>query len=280
MASTRGGRGMGRGVDMEAKRSASYSVPAVERAIRILHYLRHNKQATVSEISTNLDITRSNCFAILKTLQHNNFISFDLNTKRYSLGMGLLEVARFVTRDLSIIQVVKPWLIGLVEKTGLSVLLVQRVSETRMMVIDREEATHDIRLTVSVGTRIPVTYSATGRAILAFLPDDEISRLISDVRIVPTTPKTKLDPDDIRRDVAEIRKRGYSIAFEESLNGVVAFGAPVFDENGAPVYSISMLGIASGISEEEIARMGETLKRCAREVTASIGGQQRLPEES
>lgn len=258
------------------KPKAKYAVPAVERTIRILHFLRDNKQASVSEIASSLNITRSNCFAILKTLQHHNFLMFDEATKKYSLGMALLEVTRFMTRDLSIIQIVRPWLTRLVASTGLSALLVQRISELRMMVLDREETSRDIRLTVSVGTRIPITFSATGRAVLAYLPEDERERLIRSVEVSPVTSRTIIQPDEIRREVENIRQRGYSIAYEESLAGVIAIAAPVFDETGRPLYAVTILGIA--IPQERLESLGRELCRAASEITGAIGGRHPAPQ--
>ena len=258
------------------KPKAKYAVPAVERTIRILHFLRDKKQASVSEIATSLDITRSNCFAILKTLQHHNFLMFDEATKRYSLGMALLEVTRFMTRDLSVIQVVRPWMTRLVESTGLSALFVQRISERRMMVLDREETSRDIRLTVSVGTRIPITFSATGRSVLAYLPEDERERLINSVEVSPMTARTIIRPDQIRAEVEGIRKRGYSIAYEESLAGVIAIAAPVFDETARPLYAVTILGIA--IPQDKLDALGHELRVATSQITAAIGGRHPEPE--
>ena len=210
------------------KKAANYAVPAVERTIRILHFLRDRRSASVSEMSNELQITRSNCFAILKTLQNHNFLQFDEATKKYSLGMG--------------------------------------------------QTTNDIRLTVSIGRRIPITYSATGRAVLAFLPDADIKRLVANNRLIPSTSKTLADPDRILADVALIRERGFSTADEESMDGVMALGAPVFNEMGEPAFAVTILGIAAAIQRRRIDDLGRELCGFAAQITSSIGG--RLPAEA
>ncbi len=249
-----------------------YAVPAVERAIRIFYYLRDRKAANVSAISNDLGITRSNCFAILKTLQKNNFLTFDGDTKKYALGLAFLDLGRAVVQDLSIIQVVRPWLTRLVERTGLSALVAQRIGEARLMVLDQEKTSKDIRLTVTLGRRIPITYSATGRAVLAYLPDEQVRRLIASIELAPSTPRTMVDPEAILRDVALIRQRGYAIAFEESMVGVTALGAPVFNGSGEPAYALTILGISAAIPEDRLHELGRELSQTAAEVTAAIGG--------
>ena len=260
------------------KKAANYAVPAVERTIRILHFLRDRRSASVSEMSNELQITRSNCFAILKTLQNHNFLQFDEATKKYSLGMGLIDVTRFMARDVDVVHVVRPWLARIVDRTGLSALFAQRISDNRLMVLDQEQTTNDIRLTVSIGRRIPITYSATGRAVLAFLPDADIKRLVANNRLIPSTSKTLADPDRILADVALIRERGFSTADEESMDGVMALGAPVFNEMGEPAFAVTILGIAAAIQRRRIDDLGRELCGFAAQITSSIGG--RLPAEA
>ena len=260
------------------KKAANYAVPAVERTIRILHFLRDRRSASVSEMSNELQITRSNCFAILKTLQNHNFLQFDEATKKYSLGMGLIDVTRFMARDVGVVHVVRPWLARIVDRTGLSALFAQRISDNRLMVLDQEQTTNDIRLTVSIGRRIPITYRATGRAVLAFLPDADIKRLVANNRLIPSTSKTLADPDRILADVALIRERGFSTADEESMDGVMALGAPVFNEMGEPAFAVTILGIAAAIQRRRIDDLGRELCGFAAQITSSIGG--RLPAEA
>jgi len=270
------GLAMIRAEKSKTKAAIVYAVPAVERAIRIFQFLRGNRSASVSTISDELKITRSNCFAILKTLHNLNFLTFDSETKKYGLGLAFLDISRAIIQDLSIIQVARPSLSKLVARTGLSALLAQRIGETRLMVLDQDNTSADIRLTVELGRRIPITYSATGRAMLAFLADEQVQRLVSTIKLVPTTPKTMIDAKEILRDVQLIRERGYSVAYEESMIGVTALGAPVFDSDGKPAYSLTILGIAAAIPKGRIPELGREISKVAADVTAAIGGQSLL----
>ena len=69
-----------------------YRVPAVDRAVQVLRYLKRHRNVTVTDIAQALGVGASTCYAILKTLQHHNLVGFDERGKTYSLGLGPVEL--------------------------------------------------------------------------------------------------------------------------------------------------------------------------------------------
>lgn len=253
-----------------------YSVPSIERVIRILYYLKRHKKAGVSQIANSLDITRSNCFAILKTLQANNFVLFDNDTKKYFLGPALLEFANSIAEDMSITHMARPYLEQFVKSTGLSILLVQRINDSRLLVIDRQDNTSDVRLTVSVGTRIPITHSATGRAFLAYMDEESIERLVRTVPVKQLTPHTITEPERILEDIRATRQRGYSVAYGENMPDVTAIAAPIFDAKNQPVYVVSTMGTVSAIPRDHVDVYGFALRQTADRISSALGNTSEL----
>lgn len=259
-------------VHKDTENPKRYSVPAVERTIRIFHYLKSHRRASVSDIANDLNITRSNCYAILKTLQAHSFILFDFESKKYSLGPIFLEFVRTITRDLSLIHASRPFLLGYVENTGLSVILGQRVNLTRLLVIDRQDCADDVRVIISIGTRIPITHSASGRALLAFLPSKESKELVEAVPVQRLTPRTITTPKEIIADLVKIRARGFAVGHGENQEGIDAIAAPVFDAMGVPVGVIASAATTSTLSNERLQQFGDALRKTADEITFAIGG--------
>src|SRR5690606_24281609 len=72
----------------------SNNVPAVVTTISIIEFLLKDEweSATMTEISENLDINKSTCFRILRTLETLEYIKFDENTKKYSLGYRFIFI--------------------------------------------------------------------------------------------------------------------------------------------------------------------------------------------
>lgn len=252
--------------------AARYSAPAVDRAIRILRFLKDRKSAGVSEIAKALDITRSNCFAILKTMQRQDFVTFDDSAKLYGLGPAFLEFTQQARAEGAVRDAVRPHLRAFVRDTGMSIFLIERISYTRLLVVEREETEDDVRVSLAIGTRIPITHSASGRAALAFLPEREIADLTRAAPVERMTPHTIVDTAKIVAALDVVRRCGYAVAFGENMLGVNAVAAPVFDWNGAPKYVVSTLGPAPALDSARLATLGQALADAGARITAAIGG--------
>lgn len=261
------------GMDPQLGADEAYTVPAAERVVRILRYLKQRKRAGVSEIAAALEITRSNCYGILKTLQRHNFVAFDPESKKYSLGLALLELGGAVSRDSALVNLARPHLLRFVEATHLSSLLVQRVSDTRLMVVDKEETASDIRLSIPLGMRFPITHGAIGKCALAYLPEPEVERLIGAVGVEAATSKTVTDLTEYREQLRGVRERGYAASYEESVEGTNVLAAPVFDGGGQVALILASMGFTAALPPALMASHGQRLRRAADAITAAVGGQ-------
>lgn len=249
-----------------------YSVPAVVQTVRILYFLKERERAGASEIARSLEITRSYCFGILKTLQSSHFLSFDEHSKKYELGPAFLNFSQPLSQENLMKSAAKPHMRNFVKETGMSIFLIERVNYTRLLVVDREESSDDVRITLAIGTRIPITHSASGRAALAFLPAPEIDDLVRAVRVAKLTPRTIVDPEAIRADLGAVRRRGFSVAFGENMLDVNAIAAPVFDPSGMPKFVVSTLGTASTFDARKAETFGKAIAETGERITAAIGG--------
>lgn len=254
------------------KLKIDYSVPAVDRAARILRLLQQRTELGVSDIATTLEITRSNCFGILKTLHRHNFVTFDPASKKYGLGLALLELGGTLARNLDLIRVARPFLLRHVESSRLTTCVLQRFGADRLVIIDKEETSSDIRLSISVGTRFPVTHGASGKCMLAFLPRDEANALIDRIGIRPSTAKTIVDPAQFRVELERVRQQGYSDSYEESMIGTNAVAAAVFDAEARPILILTSMGFSTALSRRALAEQGRALRETCAAITAAMGG--------
>lgn len=259
---------------MHRPKDAAYHVPAAERAIRILRFLKTRRSAGVSEIAKALEIPVGNCFALLKTLQRNGFATFDEETKKYGLGFAVLELAGAMLQNMDIIAMARPSLRQALEATHQSSYVAQRISETRLMIIDKEELRNEIRLSIPIGLRFPVTVGAAGRCLLAYLDAREAEHLIETVGLHARTAKAIVNVEKYRRALQKARADGYARSDEEHLPGANAISAPVFDVHGRPSLVLVSVGISAAAPAKSLARNGKTLRGIADELTALTGGRQ------
>lgn len=251
----------------------NYTVPAVDRAARILRFLKQHPGVGVSEIATKLDITRSNCFAILKTLHAHDFITFDPERKVYGLGLALFELGGAVSRTLEPLGVVRPYLLEYARNNNLSTFVVSRIGRSRLILLDKEETPGDIRLSVSIGTRLPITHGASGKCFMSFLPHGEAEELIDSVGVPATTVHTITALDLYRKELAQIRACGYCTSIEESTIGTNAIAAPVFNADGSLKFVLTAIGFTASLPSRVMKKRAIALREAAGRATHAMGGE-------
>lgn len=249
-------------------------VPALETAVKILDFLSRYRyrRSTFTEIYQKLGINKSTCLRILRVLKKYQLVSYDEETKKYSLGVYLVVLGARAQEFSDRLQIVRPVLRRLMEKTRLTAVLLQPMPAHRLMYIAKEEPDVPIRVNVSLGQYFPVTVTSFGKCYLAYLDEKELSQLIKEAGIRRFTEKTITDAGELKKDLELVRSRGYAVSYEEHTPGVVGIAAPVFDLSGKVVMVAGCLGVAPVLEPEKIDSYGVEVKNAAAEITRATGG--------
>ncbi len=230
--------------------------PAVARAFRILEILKGDGiEYTSTEIARALDLDKSTVYKLLAVLSHYGVVQRDEMTKRYSLGIALADYGRIALENLDIRHVAKPILRELMEFSG-ETAAIGVLQGTKVVMVDKKEPLVRLRVTPAIGWRFPATLSATGKVLLAWLPEDRIDEIIQKEGLPSTASKSVTDPIAYKADLAEIRKRGFAMQAEQFYDGVSAVAAPVFDPRGRAVAALSLSGPTYRMTEEKMLEFG------------------------
>lgn len=254
-------------------------VPALEAAIKILVYLSryNNKERSLTQISKNLSINKSTCHRILKLLKHYQFVSFDEETKQYHLGSYLIILGSRASEFIEYLKLANPYLKQVCEQTGLTSVLLEPLSDERLVYVAKEEPDiqdHPIQVTVKLGQHFPLTSASFGKCYLAYIEEERMKEIIQKIHFKQFTDKTITDFETFKENLNEVRQKGYAVSYEEHTPGVLGIAAPIFDFNGNITMVIACIGFASMISKEHIAFCGEKLKETAKKITEAIGGKE------
>ena len=237
-------------------------VPAVSRAIAILRLLgRSPEPLGVKAIAGQLELVPSTCLHILRVLVHEELLQVDPATKRYSMGVGMLPLARSVLERLSFPNAVQPVLDEVAAAWEVSAIGVQVSGLDHMTVLAlSKKANGQFRLQVDVGSRFPALVSATGRLAAAYsqLPWPEIEKKFRAVRWGKAP-----DLAVWRKELEVIRLKGYSIDRGNYIPGVTIVAAPVLDTEGRLTHSLAAVGVSSLVDAARLAALGRELKEHA-----------------
>jgi DNA-binding IclR family transcriptional regulator len=238
-----------------------YIVPAVERAIRILSLLKtERREMTIAEISEATGWNKSSIYRLLLTLDHYGLLARDPITKRYSLGVALMEYGRAVLNGFDIQHAAKPSLKALAQFTGESVA-VSILRGTKMTLVEVEESAAQVRISLAVGMTTSATATSQGKAVLAHLPENQLNEILRTEGLTKNTKKSITNPELYRSGLEAVRKRGYAIDQEEFEEGIMGISAPVFASKAA-IGAISIVLPAFKMTKEKMRLYGT---KCAKE---------------
>ncbi|GAA4310410.1 hypothetical protein GCM10023086_30160 [Streptomyces venetus] len=135
-----------------------------------------------------------------------------------------------------------------------------------MVVVDRVDCDHAVRTFHTIGDTSPLHATAAGRAVLAYLPEQDVEELIAQglERFSDTTPT---EPDALRAELDRIRVDGYAVNQNQYRPGVCAIAAPVLDEEGTPLATVAISMPDSRFDTGRLSEWGRLAAGKAAEIT-------------
>ena len=248
----------------EGKGAVVRKVPAVPRAIAILRLLsRSSEPLGVNRIARELDLVPSTALHILRALIVEELVSFDDRTKRYTIDMGILNIARSALRRNTFVNAVQPELDSLSDEFNVTMLAAKVIGLDHAVVVAVSPSSLPIRLDADLGSRFPALISATGRCIAAFggFPKSELK-----ARFAKLNWATPMTFEDWWEQVEDTKRRGYGVDESNFLASVTIMAVPVF-EHGELTHSIVAVGLQEQFSPAIRSRIiGEMQKSVSRVV--------------
>lgn len=255
----------------EAADAPAAGSKTLERALTVLLEVGDSgdRGLTLSECSAVLGYSKATTHRILRTLTRRGFLRFDEGRHTFMLGVTNLRLGIDFLERIDLRREALPVLRRLAERVGETVHL-GRLSGTDVVYIEKVESSQAVRMYSRVGDTMPAYSTGIGKAILAFLDEPELQRHLPDL-LVARTSKTIVDPEALRRELGETRRRGYSIDDIENEEGIRCTGAPIFDHANVVQAGISVAGPASRLTLKRLAELGLLVREEANTISTRVG---------
>lgn len=245
------------------------SVVALRRGLAILDaFSSGEREIGVNELSRLLGMHKSTVSRLCATLEQVGYLARDGTTEKYRLGARIQQLTGGSTVELR--ATARDVLHQLVESSGETVTMVVR-DGLDIVTVEVMDGPRMVRMQARVGARTQMHASAGAKAILAYLPPDELSRMIDAWPLSRLTANTIVDKDTLVRHLAEVRERGYSLDHEEMEVGLRCVGAPVRDQSGHVVAAIAVSAPRHRLDDDEIVRLGQLVRTAADAISARLG---------
>lgn len=226
-------------------------IKSVDTTCRLLKLLRERRQATVSALAADLDLTPGTVHTHLATLKGHGLVV--QNDGGYRLGPRFLTLGEFVRNHSDLYQAAKDEVEDLADESGECVHLLTE-HDGRLVPVYERFGENAVAVEYHNRKREePVKHlhcTAAGKAILAYTPDSRVEEIVDEVGLPPNTPQTITDRDALLDELERICERGYSVADEEQLQGIRAVGAPIRDSDGAARGAVAVSGPISRLKGE------------------------------
>lgn len=248
------------------------TVTSVERALELLVALGEGRpQQSISDISENLSLPKSTVHRLLTTMEGAGFVKQDPTTRNYSLGSKILELAGGMLNQLDLRTLSSPYLEELASATRQTVSLAV-LEGTDLVYLENFSRGAVFQTPAPIGLRLPAFCRGLGKAILAFLPELQLEKMLAKIEFIPHTPKTITDPDEYKKHLAQVQKRGYAIDDEEAACGCKCIAAPIFDFSEKVVAAVSVSGPAQDFTPERFSEFTQLVLAASQKITSAMGG--------
>lgn len=222
--------------------------------------------ATLSEVVTAVGRPLSSTHDLLRAMVASGLLEVTAG-KRYHTGPVLLRLAIRAIDQVDIVATSQPHLDQLVRSVGHDAYLAIRAGGT-VSYVARCAGTYRAGVDIKLGEPVPLHSSAVGKLFAALHPDLE-ARVLGEP-LAALTPRTIVDPVRLSEEFREIRQRDTSISVEETITGIVGFGAPVRDAAGRLVAAVHISAFKDNLAEDDAPRIEQATRACAANIERAL----------
>ena len=260
---------------MSQTRSDTGFSQSLERGLAMLTAFTPDSPALgISELARRLGLTRSTSHRYASTLTTLGYLQQDESTRKYRLGPRVLDLGFSVLGSMGLREIATPHLRRLTDTTGHTSNLAIR-DDTDVILIDRVQGRpgryHHLENNLHVGSRLPSYCSATGKALLAFLPRLDLNQVLDRVDIVQRGPRTVKTKAALLAELEHVRRTGVAVNDEELESALRSIAVPVRSRSGAVVAAINLAIPWSPVAITELAsQFAPALRSAASQIAARV----------
>lgn len=250
-------------------RAGAYAVPALEKGLDLLEELAGQPQPrSQAELARALGRSPSEIFRMMACLERRGYIDKEPSSGRYRLTLRLFELAHTHTPVDQLLHASLGPMRELARKTGESVHL-SVLSHGKLLVLSQVESQNRTRVSVEIGGRFPVVRTASGRVLLAYLPQEELRALLA-----RDEDWSSLGPGPRERflgDLLRIRRDGVYHGKSDLTHGIRDVAALVGNPHVGVAAAVCVPALRAIGTPKPLPELRESVRECAQEITRQMG---------
>ncbi|MFB4213974.1 IclR family transcriptional regulator [Shouchella sp. JSM 1781072] len=259
---------------MKKKSELPQLLSSVGSALRILKsFSTYEPVKKITELADELQLAKSTISRLVATLVSEGFLVKDEHSRGYRLGLSVLTLGGIVTNNLEIHKEAAPVLGKLVNKTGETAHLAI-LDGINTIYIHKEECHHPVRILTHIGRKNPSYCTSSGKILLAYNDESLIEQTIQN-GLQPYTKYSITDPDQLKAELALVKRQQYAVSTEELTVGTKSLAAPIRDHTGQVVCAITIVGPIQRMNDYNLPEMAKRVIEAGKEASQRLGYDER-----
>ncbi|XVQ07165.1 IclR family transcriptional regulator [Spirillospora sp. CA-255316] len=249
-----------------------YRVEALAKGLRLLSLFTEQRPTwRVSDMATTTGMPMPTVYRVVMTLASEDYLE-QLPNGDYRPGVRVLTLGTAALRGMDLVEIATPRLRALGEATGETVNLCVLTGD-QVLYLVRLRNSDLVTANIQVGSTLPAVYTSIGKLLLAHLDDAELETRITTGSFGEVRgPNGKLSLDELREELAAIRRNGWAMQDEELAFGLRSVAAPVRDASGRVVAGLNIAVQSRDWSTQRIVReLRPQAVRTGQEISALLG---------
>jgi IclR family KDG regulon transcriptional repressor len=248
------------------------SSKSLQKALRILLHLgQYGPELGITDLASTMNLNKSTVYRLLNAMAKFEVVEQNPENERYRLGLKLHELGLKALESRTLQREAHRFLLEMSRRSQETVSLAVP-SPGAVICLDRVNSPHTvISISTSVGARFPVHCTAVGKAVLAYLSDEQIDAILQNNGLRRFTPATLTRVVDLQEDLRQIRERGYAIDNQELERGLSGVAAPVRTAQGRVIAALGMAGPTLRFRGRELRDKIALVKETTEQLSASLG---------
>jgi len=222
-------------------------VKTVETASQLISEIKKREGATLAELDSALDLSRSTIHRHLLTLTEIDFVT--VNDGRYHIGLRMLDFGLHTRRQSDLYQIAAPKVDELATETNEKVWCITE-EHGRSIHLYGASGQHSVKTHAQEGQFGYLHHLAAGKAILSTFPYERVEGIIDEHGLPAQTEHTITKKEDLFEELDQIAERGYALNLEESVPRLNAVGVPITDVDGIAIGALSISGPSNRVKDD------------------------------
>ncbi len=251
-----------------ARKHETDGATTVAKALEVLDLVADiGRPARFSELQDLCKLPKGTLYRFLQTLTKQSLLTYDPDRKVYFLGMRLVRLAHAAWKQSSLAPVAQPHLdalAGLVRET----IHLAQLDGGHVLYVDKLYPSRPVEMFSSAGKVGPAYCTGVGKAMLAFLADEQLERALDQQSFYRFTERTITSKPDLLAELAAIRKRGFAIDDEEHERGIICVAVPILSDLGHLLGGLSVTALRGQRDFDELEKLVPTMQATAARIAA------------